>query len=159
MRRCGSQRIGGGEGWFEKYVNEMALQVSPVQVVKGVGNGTVAVDLDMEALNERGIIIDSRTTSLLLPSVARKPFQRVFDALNGKVLKEEYPKSALGGIDVDDVLPTIMRWLHAWREIPYLVSGELVVLEIEPRNYLRYDATYPPIIIKIKYHINILFTI
>jgi len=118
----------------------MALRVPPERGGEGVGNGTVAVEMDVEAFNERGILVDSGTTESFLPSVAREPFQAVFEGLTGEVLKQAYPKSAFGGRDVDDVLPTIVLRLRAWRENPYLASGAPVELEIEPRKYLRYDA-------------------
>jgi len=74
---------------FEVYVEEMALRVPPEYVVEAVGNGTVTVELDVEAFSERGIIVDSGTTESFLPSVAREPFQRAFDGLISEVLRQE----------------------------------------------------------------------
>jgi len=60
---------------------------------------------------------------------------------------------------MDDVLLTIVLRLWAGMENPCLTSGAPVVLEIEPRKYLMCDTAYPPIVIKIKHHLNILFTV
>jgi len=117
------------------------------------------LDLDIDAFNQMGIMVDSGTTESFLPSITEGPYQEAFEALMGTSFKKVYKESFFSDKAVNDVLPTILLELRAAHNVeePELrdekrprhgLAGDLdnyspndVLFEIKPSNYLRLNKS------------------
>lgn len=140
----------GAHGWYSVYISAVYLKYGD-----GDSNetNTVKIDVDLEDLNDDGIILDSGTTKSYLPTVLLNPFEKAFSELMDfqfqTVISEkdgidpytEYPTILLqlkGAINVeeDDVMDKNGRPLANLANSLDLDSPNDVILEIPPTHYM-----------------------
>lgn len=140
----------GADGWYSVYISGVYLKYGD-----GDSNesNTVKIDVDLNELNDDGIILDSGTTKSYLPTVLLNPFEKAFSELMDfqfqTVISEkddldpytEYPTILLqlkGAINVedDDLMDKNGRPLASLANSLDLDSPNDVILEIPPTHYM-----------------------
>ena len=119
-------------GWFTVHVRALYLRHKATQQV-------IQLEIDMNAFNRGGIIVDSGTTDTFLSSTMRRPFRRAFKKLSGMEFEDKFTLASQAALDA---LPTLLVQLQAAdlsQNDPNNVDHNTpsdVVIEIPPSHYL-----------------------
>jgi len=81
-----AENVNTKTGWFEIFVTGIYLKMEREDEKEAK---VIKVDLDLDKLNEKGIILDSGTTETYMPKLTKDPFEKAFEELLGEPFREE----------------------------------------------------------------------
>ena len=135
------------EDIFEVTIKQLHLRMhgGPSIVEKATGKEKVVWQTVSERVDE-STLVDSGSTNSYLPGILKNSFEAAWKELTGMEYTRGKEYSFENGTDLDDVLPTVILGLEAWKG-DGSTTEDIVQVAFPPSHYMRYSSrsdTYVP---------------